>query len=205
MTSRRSSGTRTDLSDVPPARAASALRRAVLNPSFRQTILKKSPELARGYLCGHPGARIGRGVSLRGPGRYLLAPGSCIRDGARLYVGPDATLTLGRGAAIGARCVVNVRTSISIGSGTQISWQCQLLDTDFHTIYGVDGASGPSDSPVRIGNDVLVGTGAILLKGVHLGDGAVVGAGSVVMADLPERRVVAGNPAHEVKRISRWQ
>lgn len=56
--------------------------------------------------------------------------------------------------------------------------------------------------PVRIGNDVWVGAGAIILAGVTIGDKAVIGAGSVVTRDVPERVVVAGSPARVIRRLA---
>lgn len=57
-------------------------------------------------------------------------------------------------------------------------------------------------SPVSIGKDVWVGERAIILKGVSIGDGAVVAAGSIVTKSVPKNTVVAGNPARVVKEIS---
>jgi acetyltransferase-like isoleucine patch superfamily enzyme len=51
---------------------------------------------------------------------------------------------------------------------------------------------------------VLVGTGAIILKGVTVGAGSVIGAGSVVRQDVPPRTVVIGNPAVQVGGVSDW-
>jgi len=51
----------------------------------------------------------------------------------------------------------------------------------------------------EIGNDVLIGANAIILAGVKIGDGAVVGAGSVVTKDVPPYAIVAGNPAKVIK------
>lgn len=55
------------------------------------------------------------------------------------------------------------------------------------------------DIPITIGNDVWIASGAIILYGVTIGDGAVVGAGSVVTKDVPAYTVVAGNPARVIK------
>ena len=52
-----------------------------------------------------------------------------------------------------------------------------------------------------IGDDVFVGMEALVLKGVTIGDGAVVGAGAVVTQDVPPRTVVAGNPAQAVRDL----
>lgn len=56
-------------------------------------------------------------------------------------------------------------------------------------------------APIVIGRDVWIGSGAILLPGVHVGDGAVVAAGAVVRADVPARTIVAGVPARIIKKV----
>ncbi|MDR6971738.1 acyltransferase [Leifsonia shinshuensis] len=167
--------------------------------------LRRYAELARGVLRGHPGARIGPGVRLGGPGRYELARGSAVRKGARVWVGEGAVLRLERGSAIGARCTVNVASGVSLGEGTQISWEVQLLDTDFHRITRPDGEVLPHTAPIRIGRHVLVGTGAMILKGVSIGDGGVVAAGSVVTRDVDAGVIVGGNPARPLGEASDWE
>jgi len=180
-------------------------RRLVTDPGARRPLLIAATERLRGHLRGHPGARIGRRVVMSGPGEYRLGRGSCLRDGARLYVGAGAALVLGPGAAVGARSVVNVVSGVTLGAGSQISWHCQVLDTDFHEITAPDGTSRPVSAPVVLGEHVLVGTGALVLKGVTLGDGAVVAAGSVVTRDVPAHTVVAGNPARPVGAVAAWR
>lgn len=167
--------------------------------------MRKAVEYARGALRGYRRVRLGAGVKLRGPGRYDLQPGSCIRKGARIWVGPGATLTLESGSAIGAGSVVNVESGLSIGEGSQVSWNAQLLDTDFHRITGANGTVRDHTKPIRIGRNVLVGTGAMILKGVELGDGAVVAAGSVVTRAVPEGTIVAGNPALPIGQSIHWE
>lgn len=182
----------------------SMVDRLCKEPALRATLRAQAPELTRGLVRRHPGARIGSGVRLEGPGEYRLARASAIREGARLFVGPGAVLSLAPGAAIGARCVVNVESSVHIGVGTQVSWQCQILDTDFHTI-DAESSRHQRCAPVHIGDGVLIGTGAIVLKGVSIGDGAVIGAGSVVSADVRPHRLVAGNPARDIKYVRSWK
>jgi acetyltransferase-like isoleucine patch superfamily enzyme len=166
--------------------------------------LRRYVELARGVLRGHPGARIGAGVRLGGPGAYELARGSAIRKGARVWVGPGAVLRLERGSAIGARCTVNVESGIRLGEGTQVSWGVQLMDTDFHRITRPDGSVPRHTAPITLGRHVLVGTGAMILKGVTVGDGAVVAAGSVVTKDVEAGWVVGGNPAKRLGEAAGW-
>lgn len=166
--------------------------------------LRRYTELARGVVRGHPGARIGSGVRLGGPGVYALERGCAVRKGARVWVGAGATLRLARGSAIGARSIVNVESGVTLGAGTQVSWDAQILDTDFHRITAPDGTVRQHTAPIVIGEHVLIGTGALILKGVSLGDGAVVAAGSVVTRSVPPGVIVAGNPAAPVGESADW-
>lgn len=61
---------------------------------------------------------------------------------------------------------------------------------------------GGKDYCIRIDNDVWIGAGAIIMNGVHLGEGCVIGAGSVVTKDVPPYTIVAGNPARVVRTIT---
>lgn len=58
---------------------------------------------------------------------------------------------------------------------------------------------GREDSITNIGNDVLIGLNSIVMRGVTIGDGAIVGAGAVVTKDVEPYSIVAGNPAHHIK------
>jgi acetyltransferase-like isoleucine patch superfamily enzyme len=79
----------------------------------------------------------------------------------------------------------------------------QVLDNDFHAIT-VDGTQQPSKASVVIGDRVWVGTRAVILKGVTIGDGAIVAAGAVVTKDVPPGAIVAGMPAKVVGRADSW-
>jgi len=174
-------------------------------PTLRWYYVEALVELVRGFCRGYPGVRFGARVKLHGRGEYRLCRGSRIHDRVLAYVAKGAVLELGRGAWIGARTTVKVESRVTIGEASQISWQCQVLDTDFHNIYTPSGTAGPRSSPVIIGARVLVGAGAIVLKGVRIGDDAVVGAGSVVSRDVAQHTIVAGNPASEIGKTSGWK
>lgn len=167
-------------------------------------LIKVGPQRLRGLVRGHRGVRIGARVRLGGPGTYDLRPGSAVRPGARVWVGSGATLTLMPGSAIGDRSIVNVETSVTVGEGSQISWDAQILDTDFHRITAEDGSVRPHTASILIGRGVLIGTGAMVLKGVELGDGVVVAAGSVVTKSVGAGTVVGGNPAVPIGRAAGW-
>lgn len=107
-------------------------------------------------------------------------------------------------------------TGISIGSYCLFARDVYISDTNEHPvdpdirrkdlIQFLEGGKAPDryladSSPVVIGNDVWVGERAIILKGVQVGNGAIISAGAVVVKDVPAYAIVAGNPARVVKRL----
>ncbi|MEY4390638.1 MAG: hypothetical protein RLZZ400_381 [Actinomycetota bacterium] len=90
---------------------------------------------------------------------------------------------------------------IRIGSNTMFGTNVQLM-TPIHPLDPELRAEGwESALPITIGENVWIGSGAIILGGVTIGDGAVVGAGAVVTKDVKARTVVAGNPAKLIREI----
>lgn len=102
--------------------------------------------------------------------------------------------------------VVFAAKSIRIGSHVRIGVNTVIYDTDFHSLdwktRREDNSPQGFVSAVVIEDDVWIGGNSIILKGVHIGRGAVIGAGSVVTCDIPEGTVWAGNPAKFIKHIS---
>lgn len=90
------------------------------------------------------------------------------------------------------------KESVTIGKDCAIAWGVTICDHDFHKLY-VDGIQQIETSPVIIGNNVWIGMNATILKGVIIGDGAVIAAHSVVTKDVPARTLVGGNPAKIIK------
>lgn len=166
---------------------------------------RKATERLRARRHGQRGAQIARGVVLTGTGSLSLGRGSRVKEDARIYVAPTASLTVGKGSAIGIRNIINVADRVTIGDRSRLSWDVQILDTDFHEILDTDGSPFPKTKPVVIGDHVLVGARAMILKGVTIGDGAVVAAGSVVTKDVEPHAIVAGNPARQIGVAHDWR
>jgi len=115
--------------------------------------------------------------------RFMCDYGINIRAGRNLFVNYD--------------CIFLDVAPIDIGDDVQIAPAVQLY-TATHPIDPAVRRSGlESGRPIRIGNNVWIGGGAIVLPGVTIGDDAVIGAGSVVTRDVPAGAVVVGNPARE--------
>lgn len=92
--------------------------------------------------------------------------------------------------------------TIEIGHGCAIGRDVIIRSYDGHEIIS---NTKKVSMPIHIGNHVWVGQRAIILKGVTIGDGAIVAAGSVVTKDVPPNTIVAGNPAKVIKENTTWQ
>lgn len=120
--------------------------------------------------------------------------------GFSLYINPGAHLELGSGYAnngLNLSCFERV----SIGREVAIAEHVTIRDSDDHVL---SGASRPTTAPVTIGNHVWIGMNAIILKGVTIGDGAVIAAGGVVTRDIPPAALAAGVPARVIRRDVEW-
>jgi len=116
-------------------------------------------------------------------------------------------LIVGDGTFIGHECGLQSGRSIRIGRNCLLAGGVQVFDMDGHPLdANLRRAGEPTPyeaiAPVIIGDDVWVGAGAIILKGVTIGDRAIVAARSVVTKDVPPDTIVAGNPARVVREMS---
>ncbi len=114
---------------------------------------------------------------------------------AALGIRQKALIKIGTSTAIGDRTEIHAGKEVIIGDRVMISWDCVIIDRDYH---GIQGEEEKTESIV-IEDDVLIGCRSIILKGVRIGKGAVIGAGSVVTKDVPSLAVVGGNPAKVIK------
>ena len=105
-------------------------------------------------------------------------------------------IRLGKGVFLNFNCVLLDVTLIEIGDRTQIGPAVQIYAADHPRSPEARRANLENGRPVRIGANVWIGGGAILLPGVTIGDDAIIGAGSVVTRDVPSGATVVGNPAH---------
>jgi maltose O-acetyltransferase len=132
------------------------------------------------------GMRIGEGSAL------LMDQYIYIRGRTR----PGRTgITIGRWSIINQQCCLDGRGGLTIGDNVSISPGVWIL-TDSHDME--DPLFREALAPVRIGNNVWVGSRATILPGVTVGEGAVVAAGAVVAGDVAPYTVVGGVPARPI-------
>lgn len=117
-----------------------------------------------------------------------------------VYFCGEGIIIIGDNVQIGYGTIIHSSKSVSIGSNTQIAAQCYIIDADHGTALGELMQKQPLKSaPINIGEDVWIGTQCTILKGVTIGDHAVVAANSVVNKDVPPYAIVAGSPAKIIK------
>jgi len=137
--------------------------------------------------------------------RLVVRPGNCtVKAGVVMFIAPRATVTLGKDLTIVSNTRVIAYADIEIGDDCIIGWESQLMSGDGHPVYK-DGQLINAPRPIKIGNHVWIGSRAVILKGVTVGDGAIVAANAVVTRDVPPGAVVAGNPAKVVQDNITWE
>lgn len=138
---------------------------------------------------------------------FILADRACLEvrgdfsfyTGCSVAINEGATLVLGSGY-INHRASLECYALITIGENVAIAKGVTIRDSDAHSINGGTEIA----APVAIGNHVWIGANAIVLKGVTIGDGAVVAAGAIVTRDVPPNTLVAGVPARVLKTAVSW-
>jgi acetyltransferase-like isoleucine patch superfamily enzyme len=119
-------------------------------------------------------------------------------DRTKFFVHPRASLTIGPYSRING-VHISVRQSVTIGKRVRIGPYTLIMDSDFHDVY--NRSKEGKVNPVVISDDVWIASRAIILKGVTIGRGSMIAAGSVVTRDVPEYSLVGGVPAKVIRRL----
>lgn len=176
--------------------------------------------VAKGWEAFENGAVLGAGCRLgpsawcvnRGPKNSVrLGAGTVCRGILRREDFGDGELVIGNQVYIGDDCIISCCDRVEIGDLTLLGHGVQIFDNNSHPLdpdartadWGavVQGeARGEIDhAPIRVGERAWLGFGSIVLKGVTVGEGAVVASASVVTTDVDPYTVVAGSPARPIR------
>jgi acetyltransferase-like isoleucine patch superfamily enzyme len=148
-------------------------------------------------------------------------PGLEVGEGSSLYTGTMLDVGPRGRVRIGSYCMLNnmliiADDAVEIGNYALISWNVVIMDC-YRTVFDTEsrrtalrnaaarqdrrlGEPAPA-RPVRLGKNVWIGFESVILPGVSIGDGSIVGARSVIAADVPPMTIVAGNPARTIRRL----
>ena len=115
------------------------------------------------------------------------------------YTDCGKNIKIGKNVFINACCRFQDQGGIEIGDGSLIGHNTTIatLNHDFNP----DKRANLHPSPVKIGKNVWIGSDSTILPGVEIGDGAIIGAGSVVTKSVPANSIAVGSPARVIKQI----
>lgn len=132
-------------------------------------------------------------------GRFILE--QCGRDiDIGKHVKFSTHISIGNHSGIGDNCYF--QGAVTLGDHVMMAPRVSFI-ADTHVYEDISrpmNQQGIQSKPVIVGNDVWIGYGAIILAGVHIGDGAVIGAGAVVTKDVQAYNIVGGVPAKVIKK-----
>lgn len=138
---------------------------------------------------------------------HTVSIGSRCRIEPMVYFHYDGPYSNNTAIAIGDNCFIgtgtefNISQSITIGNDCLIASGCRFVDHDHGMSMGVPMRLQPTSSdPIIIGSDVWIGANAVLLKGISVGEGAIIAAGSVVTKSVPAFHIAAGVPARILRK-----
>lgn len=158
----------------------------------------------------YPGLAVGKNVDIQNFVRVRVTDGGIMElaDNVAIDRGVDlvakyGALKIGCRTFIGQYSVLVARSNIHIGQDCLIGERVTIRDQDHaYTATGRTAANGFVTNEVMIGNNVWIGAGSTILKGVSIGKNSVVAAGSVVTSSVPADCLFAGVPARQIKDLS---
>ena len=115
---------------------------------------------------------------------------------------PDASLVIGHHVGVSG-CSIAASERIEIGNYVLVGSGCLITDSDAHAIDPLQRRCNGvcRTAPIIIEDDVFIGARSVILKGVRIGRGSVIGAGSVVTHNIPSMVIAAGNPARVIRAL----
>lgn len=148
-----------------------------------------------------PGTKRETRLQLRGNAKMYVKSHFIVYAGCNIVVCPNSTLILKSGF-FNENVQLTCGGYVEIGEGVAIARDVVIWNYDAHEIIG--NHKGISE-PIIIGNHVWICQGARILKGVTIGDGAIIAAGAIVTKDVPSRTLVAGIPAKVIRENVEWK
>lgn len=154
--------------------------------------------------------------------KYVTVGKDCVLNCKIIFESSEGEVVIGDRVFIGTSDII-CREKVEFGSNIFVSWDCTFIDNDSHSLYYKDREDDISQlvkdfrcektfvenknwntvksKPIKVCDNAWIGMKSIILKGVTIGEGAIVAAGSVVTKDVPSWTMVGGNPAKVIKEI----
>jgi acetyltransferase-like isoleucine patch superfamily enzyme len=159
--------------------------------------LRSAQELGSGVrIWGHPIIKNSGTLRLGEKVRMVSTPARL-----ELGIGSNGTLEIGSHTYINYGCSIGATLLVRLGPRCRIGSHVILMDNDFHELDPERRDEMPASAPIILEENVWIGVRAIVLRGVTIGAGSVVAAGSVVVRDVPPRTLVGGVPARPIRSL----
>lgn len=153
------------------------------------------------------------------PTKVRIGNGTHIRGTIFVYPYSVGGVKIGDNSYLGENSIIRAGNSITIGNNVLLAHNVTIIDTDSHEINPIDRATSYADlirnghpkhspegvlnAPIVIKDYAWISYGVSILKGVTIGEGAIIGCGSVVTHDIPDYCLAVGNPARVVKTLNK--
>ena len=166
-------------------------------------------------------ARVGRNTRISGrverrhPSSEIQIGDDCLIAGTLVVEAEGSIINIGNNVFIGSGTLLDCIDKISVGNDVLISYGVLLMDSDNHSLRATERKedlqrwrkdkydwSNVNRAEIIIRSKAWIGARAIITKGVEIGEGAIVGAGSVVTADVPPYSISGGNPAKVIRELN---
>jgi serine acetyltransferase len=149
---------------------------------------------------------IGKTTIINDSGIIRIGFGACLWPDVKLVVNKcpgidNPSIIIGSFSSIGDRTQIHCGSRVEIGSNVLIAWDVNIIEYDYHASGGV----APEPKPIFIEDEAWIGARCIIMKGVRIGKGSIIGAGSVVVKDVPPYMLAVGNPAKPLKKVHSWK
>lgn len=155
---------------------------------------------AEGVRTG-PGVQVYGKVHVMGTRNITLGANGNLYEGVVLETQQKGKITIGDNFVINQGSILCAMEEMRIGHNVLIAEYVSIRDNDHEFKDGVEKEGGFVSSPIVIEDNVWIGRGCCITRGVRIGKGTVIGANSVVTRDIPARVVAVGAPAKPIKEL----
>jgi acetyltransferase-like isoleucine patch superfamily enzyme len=202
---------------IPPIiwKALVKFKNLIMPPPVQQPVKKREPQNRENVTIGE-GSRLEGTLDVRAKGASFKMGIGSWNMGYIALEKSSSRMRIGNNCVVGAGSVVDVAEEVILENDVYISYNCVIMDADGHSVryslrkldlpQGIKGVkkklTGVISEPIKFCTGAWVGAGSIVLKGVTIGEGGIVAAGSVVTKSVDPWTIVGGNPAKVIRSIS---